>query len=223
MFGIPDLSQEFLTLKLGKSMIIVVSRKVGIAIFAILSITFLYFSWIYDFGGLPGEDLDIVSREINSPWTEFIEDWGSNVVLSNNVRATDLFKKKYKNNVVSWNGYFIDHRKSQSFGFGENSHAMNILIRMEPSETETDPDIVLSLSNSAYNSFKDIIDSLAPGDQIGFSGKIMALGDEFNMNHLHALTIQKTGGFKALPEIEIRESGLPTSIPSHADAPPVNN
>mmetsp|Transcript_6765 Transcript_6765/g.7566 ORF Transcript_6765/g.7566 Transcript_6765/m.7566 type:complete len:106 (-) Transcript_6765:25-342(-) len=100
---------------------------------------------------------------------------------------------------------------------------MNILIKMEPSETETDPDIVLSLSNSVYKSYQETIENLSTGDQINFNAKIIALGDEFNINHLHALVIHKTGVFKALPDIIIRESGLPTSIPEGADTPPVNN
>ena len=37
----------------------------------------------------------------------------------------------------------------------------------------------------------------------------MALGNEFKMHHLHALEITKTGKFKDLSEIVVRESALP--------------
>lgn len=73
-FGIPDFTQDFLTLKLGKSMIIVVSRKVGIAAFVVLSLIFLYFSWIYDFGSIEIDSEVLKSYEIKAEWTEFIEE-----------------------------------------------------------------------------------------------------------------------------------------------------
>lgn len=48
-FGIPDLNQEILVFRLGRCSI-VISRTVGIAIFSVLAVIFLYFSWFYDFG-----------------------------------------------------------------------------------------------------------------------------------------------------------------------------
>lgn len=142
------------------------------------------------------------------------------MILSNGVKAKDIFQKKYFNNVVNWSGYFIDIRRSQAISFGENSHSLNILVKMEPSETETDPDIVLSFSNSVANSYKELIDSLKTGDEVHFNAKFMALGDELRVNHLHALSLQKTGKNKQLPDIIIDESGLPDTIPEHADTPP---
>lgn len=92
---------------------------------------------------------------------------------------------------------------------------------MEPSETVKEADIVLSLTNSVYNSFKETIDSLKTGDKINFSAKFISIGDEFQINHLHAHAIVKTGGYKALPDIEINEAGMPKSIPHDADVLPV--
>jgi len=74
MFGLPDISQDFLTLKLGKSMIVVMSKRVGIAIFSVLAIIFLYFAWIHDFGGNTEVGVNTESIEVTFPWTEFIDD-----------------------------------------------------------------------------------------------------------------------------------------------------
>jgi hypothetical protein len=37
----------------------------------------------------------------------------------------------------------------------------------------------------------------------------MNLGNEFKMHHFHAIDIEKTGQFKELSEIIVRESALP--------------
>ena len=37
----------------------------------------------------------------------------------------------------------------------------------------------------------------------------MTLGNEFKMHHLHAMNIEKTGQYKKLDDIVVRESALP--------------
>jgi hypothetical protein len=39
---------------------------------------------------------------------------------------------------------------------------------------------------------------LKKGEGIRFEAKIMSLGNEFKMHHLHAITLEKTGLFKEL-------------------------
>ena len=99
MFGIPDIRQEILIINLGKCSV-VVSRTVGIAVTVVLSIIFLYFSWFHDFGSLDSSTSSRVSVEVMSPWTEYMSDWGSKVVISNGLRANEIFKRKYKNNYM---------------------------------------------------------------------------------------------------------------------------
>jgi hypothetical protein len=220
MFGVPDLNQEILVFRLGKCSL-VISRTVGIAIFSVLAVIFLYFSWFYDFGmGEEARFKDKKSIVISASWEDYIDECGANVVIVNNVKANEIFKNKYQNNVVNWSGYYIDSKNVNTISFSQNSHAMNIFIKMEPSETVKEADIVLSLTNSVYNSFKETIDSLRTGDKISFSAKFINIGDEFQINHLHAHAIVKTGGFKSLPEIVINETGMPKSIPHDADVLP---
>ena len=137
-------SKEILVIQLGKWSV-VVSRRVASIVLIALSTVFLYFSWFHDFGGnQDGSSSGNQSIQLAASWTEFIEECGSSVVISNNVKATEIFKRKYKNNFVSWSGYFIEKKQVNGFSFIENSHAWNILVKMEPSETELQPDIVLS-------------------------------------------------------------------------------
>lgn len=56
---------------------------------------------------------------------------------------------------------------------------------------------------------RELIKSLKKGDELRFEARVMSLGNEFKMHHLHAIGFEKTGGFKELSEIIVRESTLP--------------
>lgn len=80
---------------------------------------------------------------------------------------------------------------------------------MMPSESALYPDLVLSVSSVLLREKKSMIQGLKKGEEIIFKAKIMSLGNEFKMHHLHAVDIQKTGNYKELSEIIVRESTLP--------------
>ena len=221
MFGLPDINQEILVFNLGKWSV-VISRTVGIALFSIIAIVFFYFSWFYDFE-VEGKMTVKQGIEVSFPWTEYIKDCGSDVIISNNLKAKEIFKTKYQNNYVNWSGYFFQKRDVKRISFIENSHAINLLIKMEPTETELQPDIVLSLSDSLVTKNQIIIDSLQRGDEIHFKGKFINIGDEFNVNHLHAISIEKTGNRKEIPNSTVIEKALPNTVPAGADDQPKNS
>lgn len=80
---------------------------------------------------------------------------------------------------------------------------------MSPSESALYPDLVLSVSTETLSKYRNIIDTLRKGDEIIFKARFMSLGNEYKMHHLHAIEIQKTGVYKELSEIIVRESTLP--------------
>jgi hypothetical protein len=80
---------------------------------------------------------------------------------------------------------------------------------MMPSESILYPDIVLSVSSRLLNQKGEIIKSLNKGDEIAFDARIMSMGNEFKMHHLHLLEFDKTGNSTPLSEIVVRESTLP--------------
>jgi hypothetical protein len=57
---------------------------------------------------------------------------------------------------------------------------------MAPSESLLYPDLVLSVPTKLYNEQRSLIQSLKRGEQIAFKAKVMSLGNEFKMHHLHA-------------------------------------
>ena len=80
---------------------------------------------------------------------------------------------------------------------------------MMPSESVLYPDIVLSVSSKTLAEKQSLIKSLQKGDEIFFDARIISLGNEFKMHHLHLNDFEKTGNQIALNDIVVRESTLP--------------
>jgi hypothetical protein len=90
-----------------------------------------------------------------------------------------------------------------------SDHALNILVKMMPSESVLYPDLVLSVSTKVSVEKSALIKGLQKGDELEFTARVISLGNEFKMHHLHTLDIAKTGKQVALSEIIVRESTLP--------------
>ena len=151
------------------------------------------------------------SHKISASWEEFLQDCGGEVIVENNVHARNIFNQKYEQNEVTWTGYFADTKQSNGnpLPFIQSDHAINILVKMMPSESVLYPDIVLSVSSQFLAEKEALIKSLERGDEIVFDAKIMTLGNEFKMHHLHLLSLEKTGTSIPLNDIVVRESTLP--------------
>ncbi len=89
------------------------------------------------------------------------------------------------------------------------------MIKMQPSESMIYPDLVLSVPPKLTSSLNNLIESFNKGDEIQFTGKFIALGNEFKMHHMEIVevedipSLEKTGGFKSLKDIIVKESTIP--------------
>ena len=79
-----------------------------------------------------------------------------------------------------------------------SDHALNVLVKMEPTESSMFPDLVLSVSSDLLNRKRSMFSGLKKGDEISFRAKLVNLGNEFKMHHLHALEVTVTGKKKEL-------------------------
>jgi len=131
------------------------------------------------------------------------------VIVENFVHARGVFNKKYENNIVEWDGYFADSKTTNTLPYFSSDHAINVLVKMMPTESSVYPDLVLSVSTDLLKRRRALFNSVKKGDHIRFRATIQALGNEFKMHHLHALDIEMTGNHKELSEIIVRESALP--------------
>jgi hypothetical protein len=92
---------------------------------------------------------NVESVEIDTTWTEYLQDCGGEKVIDNYVHAKLQFNEKYENNIVKWSGYYADTKAKQRGGFGlfSNDHHLSILVKMSPTESEIFPDLVLSIGS----------------------------------------------------------------------------
>jgi hypothetical protein len=85
---------------------------------------------------------------------------------------------------------------------------------MEPSESEISADLILTATEKGSGIS---IDSLKKGDYINFKAKLIQIGNEHKLAHLHALFIEKTGAYKELSSIVVNENSLPNGLPENHD------
>jgi hypothetical protein len=192
---------------------VVISRGYAMIVLILFTIFSLYYVYMRPSIFQPTTPFEAPkdSRKISTTWEEFLQDCGGEVVVENNVHARNIFNHKYEQNEVSWKGYFADTKQSSGnpLPFVQSDHAINILVKMMPSESVLYPDIVLSVSSKYLAENQALIKSLEKGDEIVFDAKIMTLGNEFKMHHLHLLNFEKTGNSVPLNDIVVRESTLP--------------
>lgn len=108
-------------------------------------------------------------HNINLTWKDYLEDCSGAKIIENQVHAAHLFSQKYKDNTIEWDGYFIDYKGSKdNYYSGSNS----ILVKMDPSESDTFADIALSIPRSAKVKNEKVLNQLEKGDHLVFKAKI---------------------------------------------------
>ena len=93
-------------------------------------------------------------------------------IIENQVHALHQFTQTYENNIVDWDGYYIDtkYKKNEYSMFDSNNH-MSILVKMEPSESDNFADIVLTITQKAFKQNQEVLNKLQKGDHLYFKGK----------------------------------------------------
>ena len=218
-FGLPDdPSQPFWHIKLGKCAILI-SRVYAILIlvaFGAFSAYYVYsrpFQVHHRFFERPQAE----SRNLTNTWADYLTSCSGEKIIENQVHALHEFTQIYENNVVDWDGYYIDtkykHRTYSVFG---SEYFMSILIKMDPSESEDFADLVLSISQDAYKANKEVLDGLEKGDHLVFKARLRTMGNEFKLHHLKLLegdgdtkTLKDSGHTKDLEHIKVQDTRIP--------------
>ena len=90
---------------------------------------------------------------------------------------------------------------------------MSILVKMDPSESETFSDILLTIDQGTYKNNKEVLDKLEKGDHLYFNARIEGLGTEYKLHHLKLLdypgSVKDTGHTKDLDHIEVHDTRVP--------------
>ena len=90
---------------------------------------------------------ELASRNLTQTWSDYLDSCSGQNIIENQVHALHQFTQIYENNIVDWDGYYIDTKyKHKSYSFIGSEFFMSILIKMDPSESDNYADIVLSIS-----------------------------------------------------------------------------
>ncbi len=106
-------------------------------------------------------------------WEEFVRDCGLAAQKANQARTEQVFRDKYKDEVITWTGtvYFVAEAELGSGYFVD--------VSMNPTESRIDAsDITLF----AAGSFRNAVVSLNKGDKIQFTGRLISQGGVI-LNH----------------------------------------
>jgi hypothetical protein len=80
-----------------------------------------------------------------------LSDCGGEKVIDNSVHTKIVFNDKYENNVISWSGYFAEVKIRQQGVFWFGGKELNILVKMDPSESTIFADLVLTVPAPIYS------------------------------------------------------------------------
>lgn len=137
----------------------------------------------------PLQHHNIESKKIDATWLDYLGDCGGEKVIDNSVHTKIVFNDKYENNVINWSGYFAEVKIRQQGIFWFSGKELNILVKMDPSESTIFADLVLTVPAPIYSQSKSMFDSLRKGTGISFEGTMLNMGNEFKMHHVRALNV----------------------------------
>lgn len=196
--------------RLGKCTVVTARLYAVVAgiLVAAMSCYYVYLRPSFGIHEAPLTHHNLESSRIAAQWSDYLVDCGGEKVIENSVHTKILWNDKYENNVVAWSGYFADAILRKKGIFIPETE-LNILVKMDPSESTVFADLVLTVNSALYSANKPMFDGLKKGAGINFTATVAGLGSEFKMHHLNAIEVAPSGTFKVLNDILVRESALP--------------
>jgi len=74
-------------------------------------------------------------------------------------------------------------------------HAVVLLIKMVPEESEIIPDLMLTFDTSEAEKYKDLLNDINRGQKVGFNATIKSIGADLQPKHVHAVNFWREEGF----------------------------
>jgi predicted RNA-binding Zn-ribbon protein involved in translation (DUF1610 family) len=190
-----NFDDEILTFSLGETAVIC-TRKIILVIIGVIVVIFIGFVKIQTIHIDEGEP-------ITTTWLEFKEVCGRQVILDRDLVKYRQCEYDFLGKmVVDWSGYVIkinDMRDGDGY-LVQSSHAVNVLLKLDPSESEVVPDLVLTVSHTLAKTYEAELSQLERGMQMGFNATLMGLGNELQIRHGHLNSVWVKQGFIEIPE-----------------------
>lgn len=84
-------------------------------------------------------------------------------------------------------------------GWFQGEHAGLLYIKMDPTESEIYPDLVITFNEDDLETCKSELTSLNRGDKVAFNATLISVADEDTIHHLHGHQVRKLDGFIDIP------------------------
>ena len=85
-------------------------------------------------------------------------------------------------------------------------HAVGVLVKMQPTESEFFPDLILALDTEKADQYSELIGNLNRGTEIIFNATIISVGNDIKTRHFHIVDLIKGEGFMDVP-LHVHEQG----------------
>jgi hypothetical protein len=195
LLSIINLEDKVISLSIGEFGL-VLTRKIVVGILlTIVVIFFIYMS--FDPHGGHGQGPVV---KIDDSWEKFMTECGRETIAHGGIAKSIGCDQHYiEKTIVNWRGYIIRVEDYRDSFYRYMHHAIGLLIKMQPSESDLYPDIILALDTEKANEFGDLIGTFNRGTEIIFNATIMTVGSEMKTRHFHIVEMTKGEGFMDLP------------------------
>jgi hypothetical protein len=202
LLSIFDLQDKVVSVGVGEFGM-VLTRKIVLGIFLTLLLIFT----IYRRVDFHAHHHHLAVSPIKEDWPTFLKECGRDPMLNGGAATAQMCRAKYlEKTAVGWKGYVIRVEDYRNSLYSFIHHAVVILIKMEPSESEYYPDILLAIDSEKAEELKETLVSLNRGSEIGYNATIVTIGDDLKTRHFHVVNLWKGEGYKDVPE-HIHEHG----------------
>jgi len=129
----------------------------------------------------------LTNQAIDNSWEDYIQACGASVLAYNEVKAYNNFETNFKGKTVLWQGLLYNTTEYESMLRKEK--ALYILVKMIPSETYQEGDLILSLDSKDWLKNAGQLASMQRGTKFWFNATLVSMGTQFKFHHLKAHNI----------------------------------
>ncbi|CAD8062801.1 unnamed protein product [Paramecium sonneborni] len=132
---------------------------------------------------------------ITDTWTDYLEKCSKEKIFQNRQSYQSCEQKYIDRTIVDWKGYAIRVEDNQQSLMKFLHHSVNILVKMDPAESEFHPDLLLTADSEVAFQLSSEIEKLERGSEFSFTAVIKSVGDFQNIRHFHLLNLTKLEGY----------------------------
>ena len=136
-------------------------------------------------------------KYFSDDWPTFLEKCSTNKLTLNSAFCVEKYLDR---SAMNWEGYVIRLVDNRENFHRFLTHAVELLLKMEPSEAF--PDIYLTFDSMEAQEFGSVFNNLERGKKVRFNGTVKNFG-ESGSRHLHGLSVMEIEG-----RMQIEESGI---------------